>query len=157
MDNWDQDHAMFLAEGTNVGILQSIMMKPPNIAPVYPLRKQKPQKEILYVSPSTNLNAYTGKKGPLIFWNLELLNPKDSMYAFGPDYDVDYFLRSFLEMTLLWKKDYEVIILVPPSYFDTIKKTVDSYGFTRNQHISVHPTEDPFNLEVDPWSWDLVH
>lgn len=40
-DNYDQDHAMVIGEGTNAGLLQSIMMKPPNIKPVYPLRKEK--------------------------------------------------------------------------------------------------------------------
>jgi hypothetical protein len=31
---------MFIGEGTRVGLFQSIMMKPPNIAPVYPLRDE---------------------------------------------------------------------------------------------------------------------
>lgn len=40
LDSYDQDHAMIIAEGTNAGLIQSIMMKPPNIKPVYPLRKE---------------------------------------------------------------------------------------------------------------------
>jgi len=33
---------MILGEGTKVGVLQSIMMKPPNVQPVYPLRDEDP-------------------------------------------------------------------------------------------------------------------
>ena len=42
-DSFDQDHAMFIAEGTKAGIYQSIMMKPPNLQPVYPLRREQPE------------------------------------------------------------------------------------------------------------------
>ena len=31
IDAFDQDHAIFIGEGTKAGIFQSIMMKPPNI------------------------------------------------------------------------------------------------------------------------------
>jgi hypothetical protein len=41
LDDFDQDHAMIIAEGTNAGLFQSIMMKPPNIKAVYPLRKER--------------------------------------------------------------------------------------------------------------------
>lgn len=40
LDNFDQDHAMYIGEGTRAGLFQSIMMKPPNVAPVYPLRDE---------------------------------------------------------------------------------------------------------------------
>lgn len=42
--DYDQDHAMFIGEGTKAGLFQSIMMKPPNIAPVYPLRDESQSK-----------------------------------------------------------------------------------------------------------------
>lgn len=34
------DHAMYISEGTPSGLFQSIMMKPSNIASVYPLRSE---------------------------------------------------------------------------------------------------------------------
>jgi len=40
-DNYDQDHAMIITEGAMAGIFQTIMMKPPNIARVYPIRYEK--------------------------------------------------------------------------------------------------------------------
>lgn len=40
-DNYDQDHAMILQEGAVAGIFYSIMMKPPNIQRVYPIRYEK--------------------------------------------------------------------------------------------------------------------
>jgi hypothetical protein len=40
LDNYDQDHAMILGEGTKGLIYQSIMLKPPNVQPVYPLRDE---------------------------------------------------------------------------------------------------------------------
>lgn len=40
LDNFDQDHAMILGEGTKGLIYQSIMLKPPNVQPVYPVRDE---------------------------------------------------------------------------------------------------------------------
>jgi hypothetical protein len=40
MSDYDQDHAIILGEGTKAGIFQSIMAKPPNVQPVYPLREE---------------------------------------------------------------------------------------------------------------------
>jgi len=37
IDDWDQEHALFLAEGANVDALQSVMLKPPNVQTIYPV------------------------------------------------------------------------------------------------------------------------
>ena len=70
IDDYDQDHAMILAEGTNHGLLQSIMMKPPNIAPVFPMRDE----DLYAVEMSLNRT-----KGPVIIVNTEMFNYKTPM------------------------------------------------------------------------------
>jgi hypothetical protein len=62
VDDFDQDHALILTEGTNVGIFQSIMMKPPNVQPIYPLRDE---------SRAQNVTLDPSKKGPIIVFNIE--------------------------------------------------------------------------------------
>lgn len=47
IDKYDQDHAMILGQGTAGDIYQSIMVKPPNIKPVYPMVKQDTREEIV--------------------------------------------------------------------------------------------------------------
>lgn len=41
IDDWDQEHAMIIGQGTRAGLYQSIMMKPPNIRYVYPLTMER--------------------------------------------------------------------------------------------------------------------
>lgn len=62
LDDFDQDHALILTEGTNVGIFQSIMMKPPNVQAVYPLRDESNYKTVT-LDPT--------KKGPIIVLTIE--------------------------------------------------------------------------------------
>lgn len=59
---------MFIGEGTRVGLFQSIMMKPPNIVPVYPLRDESLSKRVIIDLPKESMN----KKGPIIIFNTEL-------------------------------------------------------------------------------------
>lgn len=99
---------------------------------------------------------YTGRKGPLVIWNLENLDPRSPMYAFSETSDVDYFLRSFREFDLLWKKDFDLYILVPPSQAKLIQKTIDSYKFEGNHHLTVHAIEDPFNLKLTDFTKDMT-
>ena len=39
VDNYDQDHAMVLGQGATAGLFQSVMLRPLNVANVYPLGK----------------------------------------------------------------------------------------------------------------------
>lgn len=41
VEEWDQDHALILGQGTRTGLFQSIMAKPPNIRYVYPMTSAK--------------------------------------------------------------------------------------------------------------------
>ena len=156
IDDYDQDHAMIIAEGTNAGLFQSIMMKPPNVKPVYPIRKQKAQKEQIYITSYKKNNLYSGKKGPVVIWNLESLNPRSPMYAFSESQDMDYFLRSFRELDYMWKKDYDLYILAHPSQAKMVQKVVDSYDFGPVQEVSVHAIEDPFNTNFTDFSADMI-
>lgn len=156
LDDYDQDHAMIIAEGTNAGLFQSIMMKPPNVKPVYPIRKQKAEKEQIYVTSYRPNNMHAGKKGPMIIWNLESLNPKSPMYAFSDTQDMDYILRSFREMDYLWKKDYDLYILVEPSQAKMVQKIVDKYEWGPIQDVHVHQVEDPFNTNLTLFTDDMV-
>jgi hypothetical protein len=131
------------------------MMKPPNVKPVYPLRKEKKDKEEIDLPSFNSFNRYTGRKGGLIVWNLESTDPKSPMFSFGEDHDIDYFLRSFREMDSLWKKDYDVYILVHPTHAKYVQRAVDQYEFTINQHVNVHPIEDPFNVKLSDFTDDI--
>ena len=73
IDAFDQDHAMILGEGTKAGIFQSIMMKPPNVQPVYPLRDESEETR-------TTINLDAAKKGPVIIFNTEIGDPKSLLY-----------------------------------------------------------------------------
>jgi len=48
MDEFDQDHAMIIQEGTDAGLFASIMNKPPNVKTVYPMRKVTRHPEQIY-------------------------------------------------------------------------------------------------------------
>lgn len=91
------------------------MMKPPNIKPVYPIRHEKKKKEQIYIPSGQKDNRFTGRKGPVIFWNIESTDPRSPMYQFSLNNDVDYILRTFRELTFLYKKDFDLYILAHPS------------------------------------------
>jgi len=46
IDDWDQDHGMILGQGTAGDIFQSIMVKPPNVKPVYPMVNPNVHKDV---------------------------------------------------------------------------------------------------------------
>lgn len=45
-DNYDQDHGMFLGQGTNLDVLQSIQIKPSNVKNVYPMVSENNRKVV---------------------------------------------------------------------------------------------------------------
>jgi hypothetical protein len=65
---------MILGEGTKAGIFQSIMMKPPNVQPVYPLRDEP-------VETRTTLEFDKSLTGPVIIFNTELGDPKSLLHS----------------------------------------------------------------------------
>ena len=83
-------------------------------------------------------------------------DPKSPMYAFSESNDIDYFMRSFKEYDNLWKKDFELYILVHPHYAPVLQRMVDAYNFTGLQHVYVHATTDPHNMRLNDFSIDFI-
>ena len=81
VDAFDQDHAMILGEGTRAGIFQSIMMKPPNVQPVYPLRAELPEQRTI-----VKIDGADRKQGPVVVFNPELQDPRGLLALEGHRY-----------------------------------------------------------------------
>lgn len=58
--DFDQDHGMFIGQGTRAGLFQSIMMKPPNVRYVYPLTGAR-----------SEVQVNSGFKNAVVVFNLE--------------------------------------------------------------------------------------
>ena len=106
IDDYDQDHAMFIGYGARAGIFQSIMMKPPNVRYVYPLASKRDQVEI---------PEMLAKKDSLVVFNAEsekgddLMNDKEQLTS--------------LQITIndCLKEKIGVIILAPPSLAESLR------------------------------------
>mmetsp|Transcript_13127 Transcript_13127/g.22177 ORF Transcript_13127/g.22177 Transcript_13127/m.22177 type:complete len:361 (+) Transcript_13127:58-1140(+) len=80
LNDYDQDHAMILAEGTKVGMLQAIMMKPPNVQPVYPLRDEC--QELMTLLDLDSKEA----KGAVVIVNVDAFDPKSALFIKAHDF-----------------------------------------------------------------------
>lgn len=134
---------MIIGEGTKAGIFQSIMMKPPNIQPVYPLREESPaERQHLHVEPNYNGKA---KQGPIIIFNTETLDARSALFQVSEGLDVDNFLKELSTLdSVLDRMDFDVIILHEESrkrYFDN--------SFTKVEHFSRASVANPFNIDFD--------
>lgn len=110
IDTFDQDHAMIIGEGTKAGIFQSIMMKPPNIQPVYPLRYEN-KTATTQIHLEANANGKL-KTGPVIIFNTETLDPKSALYAGKYMLSVDTVLAELAQLeSTLGGADYDVVVL----------------------------------------------
>ena len=106
IDDYDQDHAMFIGYGARAGIFQSIMMKPPNVRYVYPLAAKRDQVEIPEI---------LAKKDSLVVFNAEsersddLMNDKEQLTS--------------LQITIndCLKEKIGVIILAPPTLAEALR------------------------------------
>lgn len=76
LDEFDQDHAMILGEGTKGLIYQSVMLKPPNVQPVFPLRDES---EDLRTLIKLDSKAAT-RSGPVLIFNAELQDSRSIMF-----------------------------------------------------------------------------
>jgi hypothetical protein len=109
---------MILGEGTKAGIFQSIMMKPPNVQPVYPLRyENSTATQEISLEPKIEGRP---KSGPVIIFNTETLDPKSALYAGGGMLSVDMVMAELAQLgeTLggpLGGNDYDVVVLSEPS------------------------------------------
>lgn len=112
IDDFDQDHAVIVAEGAKAGIVHSIMMKPPNVQPVYPLRDETVKTEVTLDS---------SKKGPVIVVNPEILDSKSAL--FGTNYFKQIaFQLGKLEQTL-GRADFDVLFLADSSSLRSVNAT----------------------------------
>lgn len=137
VDDFDQDHAMILSEGTNHGLFNSIMMKPPNMKAVYPMRRESKNREEIRVFDYHRTNAYREKQGPIIIFNPDTMNPQSPLYQYGNNVDIDFFMRTFYFLEEAYEFDYDVIILVHPTQKEMWEKMVEGVNFTDrgNKHI----------------------
>jgi hypothetical protein len=102
MDDFDQDHALILTEGTNVGIFQSIMMKPPNVQPIYPIRDES-NKEILPINPENT--------GPIIIFNVEMFDHK-SILKIGEYTWVKKIFSQLKELESTIGPDFDLVVIL---------------------------------------------
>ena len=58
--DWDQEHAMFLCEGTLSGLFYAIMNKPLNVKPVYRLGTVEPGQAELQIAASQTFLHFVG-------------------------------------------------------------------------------------------------
>ena len=103
--DFDQEHAMFVGQGTKAGLFQSIMMKPPNISPVYPLISE---------SNTTVINA--GSR-PLIVFNPELQDRSSLMPANG-------MTNYYKLLKTIASTDVDLAILATPKSIDRINRSL---------------------------------
>ena len=95
---------MYISEGTPSGLFSSIMMKPPNVANVYPLRSESRENQTLL-----HLNA--SKKGPVVVFNTETLDPKSLLFSFHNKDHLAKFLRQLVRLNETYGDDFEVLVL----------------------------------------------
>ena len=143
LDSYDQDHAMIIGEGTKAGIFQSIMMKPPNIQPVYPLREESAaEKQLIHIEPNFNGKP---KQGPVVIFNTETLDPRSALYQISKGHDVDDFMKDLSTLgATIGREDYDVVILHEESrkrYFDN--------SYTKVAQFSRASVADPFNIDFE--------
>jgi hypothetical protein len=128
VDDWDQDHAMILGHGTRAGLYQAIMMKPPNVKYVYPLRTER--KEV-------DLPADIRKA--IVVFNVESDRVEDMMHC---DHNKAKLLK---EIQVTASKDLTVVVLAPPTLAAEWKTTLgDKVTFietTDSSDIKLKDTE----------------
>lgn len=73
-DDWDQEHALFLGQGTHIDILQSLMVKPPNVQNVYPMVQER--KRSVYKLDEDKFST----ADLVVIFNLESIHEHDMFY-----------------------------------------------------------------------------
>lgn len=59
-------------------------------------------------------------------------------------------------MRFLWKKDFDLYILVHPTQVNHFNKILEGYDWEKDMHITVHGTEDPYNIKFEPITADMI-
>ena len=117
LDAYDQDHAMFLGEGTKAGIFQSIMLKPPNVQPVYPLRDESEETR-------TYIDLDSANKGPVIIFNTELSDPKSILYMDSKNYLSKMMAQLKKLESKLGSSDFDVVFLFEAKNAKTVNRMI---------------------------------
>lgn len=138
VDAFDQDYAMILGEGTRAGIFQSIMMKPPNVQPVYPLHAELPEKKTVI-----KIDGAGAKHGPVIVFNLELQDPRGLLAVRGHK----YFYRILRQLSRL-NGDYDIVLLVAKTNMGTVQRYVKTLGKFADS-VQIIETSDSYHIGLD--------
>lgn len=150
IDAFDQDHAMILGEGTKAGIFQSIMMKPPNIQPVYPMRyENKTATQEIHLDAEANGKV---KTGPVIIFNTETLDPRSALYAGKNMLSVDTVLAELAQLeSTLGGADYDVVVLSEES-----KERYFRYSQENAPQFTRYAIADTLNVDFDKETKDHI-
>lgn len=145
-DSFDQDHAMIIAEGTKAGIFQSIMMKPPNLQPVYPLRHEREDLK-------THIKFDASKSsGPVVIFNTETMDPKSMLYTFYNQDHLTKFLNQLNGLNSGRKGNhYDIVVLHHPQTTTLFTNKLKNFD-----HFTAVSTEDPFNIDFDQATKDQI-
>lgn len=137
LDDYDQDHAMILGEGTKGLIYQAVMLKPPNVQPVYPIRD-----ESVETRTTITLDGSAGnRKGPVIIFNAELQDPRSMMFE-----DTHTYFYAMMDGLNELGKDADVVVLHDPKKQYQLKVGIGKASGTNAVAV---PTTDPFNVAFD--------
>lgn len=98
VDEYDQDHGMFIGQGTRAGLYQSIMMKPPNVRYVYPLTAARSE---------VALNS--GMKNAVVVFNVEAEKNGLDMMACPANRE-----KLINEIKYTSEKGVGVVVMTPP-------------------------------------------
>jgi len=139
IDSFDQEHAMIIGEGTKAGLFQSIMMKPANVQPVYPMRFEDKNEQTL---------IYLDGQGPIVIFNYEGLDPKSPLNHF---WGVESAFESIVaQLKRLSARGYEVVVL----HDKTLTKPVQA-ELAGSNIKSLTVSEN--NVDLDKGSWRQVN
>jgi len=137
INDYDQDHAVILGEGAKVGISQSIMMKPPNVQPVFPIRDETNPTLI-------DLDSSSGNKGPIFIVNTES-NDQRSPFTMENYHYLESIFEQLTKIKATFKSDdFDVVVLYSPSSEFAIKAMTSQISLPQMKLV---PTEDPFNIK----------
>ena len=124
VDDWDQDHAMILGQGTRAGLYQAIMMKPSNVKYVYPMTTGRSDVQL----PSTLSKA-------IVVFNVEA-DRHDDM-AGCPEARA----KLMKEIADTAAKGLGVVVLAPPSAAEEVKSAA-------GDKVTLIETTSPHSLQL---------
>lgn len=129
---------MYLGEGTKAGIFQSIMMKPPNVQPVYPLRD-----ESVETRTTIDLSKSAAKTGPIVIFNTEMSDPKSVLYNDEKKY-LSKFLNQLKQLGENLNGQLDVVVLYGERHEYRVSNAIKKLN---SDYFTTLKTEDSYNIE----------